>query len=117
MTTNSQAKANAATMLSTAIANMPTQDAEALKQSLLEILSSNKPDQPTSDFIWKVLIIGVAIVFVGTAFAIAIGIFLSKTSDALLPLVTIFTTTVGILAPSPFQKGQTAINGQKPDEN
>ena len=107
-----RAKSEALQWYTQAVSNKSSQDAQYFKEGLIEYLSTDKLDQPTSDFIWKVLISSIAIVFVGTALAVAAGIFMSKTADALLPLITIFTTTVGILAPSPFQKSQTTTNGQ-----
>jgi hypothetical protein len=96
---------------------MSIQESADYNQGLLEILSKSKPDQSTSDFIWKTLIIGIVSVFVGAAFTIAIGILMSKDSTTLLPMIAVFTTTVGILAPSPFQKGQSSTNIHTSNDN
>ncbi len=67
--------------------------------------------QEATDFIWKVVVSGAVIVFVGSAVGIAAAVFVGAN---VAPLITVFTAAVaflgGLLAPSPIQTAVRSIS-------
>jgi len=66
--------------------------------------------QEATDFVWKVVVSGAVIVFVGSAVGIAVAVFVSAN---VAPLITVFTAAVaflgGLLAPSPVQSAVRSL--------
>jgi len=63
------------------------------------------PAQRATDYIWLIVVISFALVFVGAFVGLTVGMFIDKKVDLLL---TVFTTTTaflsGLLVPSPVGK-------------
>lgn len=70
------------------------------------------PGQNIINYIWGTIVSGILLVFLGSGAGIVISIFVGKDANAIQPLITLFTATLGFLAgvltPSPVgnQGGQ-----------
>jgi tetrahydromethanopterin S-methyltransferase subunit C len=80
------------------------------KESAIRAAAAVQDASPdVSNYIWRLIVTGFMVVFVGIVAAIAVAILIRPTTPTLSPetLVTIFTTIVGflagLLAPSPLQ--------------
>jgi len=89
-----------------AVTSLP---AEAQKKVIQELRGIGSPGDSTRDKLWLIVILGFAIVLVGSFLTIAVGMFISPSSGDMKTkpelVLTIFTSVVGFLAglfvPSP----------------
>ena len=70
------------------------------------------PKQATANFIWITVTTCFALVLIASAASLLYGaVFLQRTIDSILVILTVFTAVVGflggLLAPSPFQRTQS----------
>jgi eukaryotic-like serine/threonine-protein kinase len=74
------------------------------KEEIVQETGIRPLSQQATDFIWKVVVLGVVIVFVGSAVGVTLAVFVGAN---VAPLITVFTAVIallgGLLAPSPVQ--------------
>lgn len=80
----------------------PERDIGALEGT---IAGTKGPGQDIINYIWGAIVSGILLVFLGSGAGIVISIFVGKDANAIQPLITLFTATLGFLAgvltPSP----------------
>ncbi len=74
------------------------------KEEIVQETGIRPLSQQATDFIWKVVVLGVVIVFIGSAIGVTLAVFVGAN---VAPLITVFTAVIallgGLLAPSPVQ--------------
>ena len=83
----------------------PLKDGEGFAAPLGGPVGSKGPDQPVINYIWAAIISGILLIFLGSGAGIVVSIFVGKDANAIQPMITLFTATLGFLAgvltPSP----------------
>jgi hypothetical protein len=75
------------------MSDMPASQREAALGTVLQ-----QPTEATTQFLWRVIVLAFAGVFVAAALGLTAGVFLGLSVDRLLMLLVAFTTVAGILA-------------------
>jgi hypothetical protein len=82
------------------------------RREVVQAAGLGPPNQGTANFIWITVVICFALVLIASAASLLYGVvFLQRTIDSILVVLTVFTAVVGflagLLAPSPFQWTQS----------
>jgi ABC-type phosphate transport system permease subunit len=71
------------------------------------VVGDTRPTQNIINYIWGSIISGILLVFIASGLGILVSIFIGKDANAIQPLITLFTATLGFLAgvltPSPVR--------------
>jgi len=82
------------------------------RKEVVQAAGLGPPKQATANFIWITVVTCFALVLIASAASLLYGVvFLQRTIDSMLVVLTVFTAVVGflagLLAPSPFQRTQS----------